>query len=203
MPGNSYNYAWSNGSTEPFTHLCPRSAGQFTDTVTVTDALGCHASASKTITMIDVRCGHDGRHVAVCVTDKKKHKNRCLPPQEALFALLLGVHPGSCPMAIASTDAMDKQMGGGTEEIPDARDKGMTLYPNPNKGNFMLQFNNVDAPELRVFDQSGKLVAVQVITATDKMRALPVSLGKLPGGIYTVQAIGREGVYTAKMIVQK
>jgi len=203
LRGGKYNYLWSNGSTNPYTRICPERAGVYTDTVTVTDSLGCRASAFKTITVIDVRCGHDERKVAVCVTDRKRSKTLCLPYEEAVFALLFGAHLGSCPLMPAGTDAMGNPLDSNTEVSQVDENKGIAVFPNPNNGVFTLQLSNISSSELRIIDQNGRVVARQIIAVNGKRQALTINVGNLPVGTYAVQAIGKDGVYTCKMMVQR
>lgn len=203
LPGGKYNYVWSNGSTAPFTRICPALPGVYTDTVTVTDSLGCSASGVKTITVIDVRCGHDKRKVAVCVTDRRRRKSLCLPEREAFFALLFGAHLGACPMPSVEDEATGIVMDSASVGSAAGEEKGIAVFPNPNNGVFSLRLSNISPSELQIIDESGRVVARQMITVNGKMQTLTINLGNLRGGIYAVHAIGNDGVYTCKMMVQR
>jgi hypothetical protein len=60
----SYSYSWTSGSTSSSTTVSP--TVNTTYTLTVTDANGCHGTASKNIAVIDIRGGNKLDKVVIC-----------------------------------------------------------------------------------------------------------------------------------------
>jgi len=203
-PGHGYEYLWSTGSTSRFIRVCPEVAGPDVNTVTITDSLGCQATASKVITLVDVRCGRYLNKISVCVRGKHGYKEHCLTEREAILALFFGGHPGPCS-GYSDSDAVvgGEATAGETEESMPGKEKKIAIFPNPNNGAFTLQLSNISASEIRIIDLNGRLLEKRTMPEMLKMQSLPLSFGHLPNGIYTVQVISKEGVYTCKMIVRQ
>jgi len=81
--------------------------------------------------------------------------------------------------------------------------KGISIFPNPNNGSFVLQLRNLENAEIRILDQNGKVLARQLANNKTGTQQIPVSLGRLANGLYLVEAITKEGVVTTKMIIQQ
>ena len=71
-----YTYEWNTGETTERIHVCPTETTTYT--VTITDANGCSTTASVTVNVVDVRCGHHGHHNKVKICHKGK-KTICVP----------------------------------------------------------------------------------------------------------------------------
>jgi hypothetical protein len=78
----------------------------------------------------------------------------------------------------------------------------ISIVPNPNKGSFSLQLNNLDVSAIRIVDQHGKIVYSQGVYGINKIQTLFIHPGNLAKGMYVVQAIHKGGISTCKMIVQ-
>lgn len=65
----------------------------------------------------------------------------------------------------------------------------LTLYPNPNNGQFTLQLisDNENDANVRVFDLTGKMVAQQRFASTKGENRFSMDLGTQPSGIYFVE----------------
>lgn len=80
----------------------------------------------------------------------------------------------------------------------------LSLYPNPNNGNFNLNFVAEGAGNATLFvaDITGKTVTNQTITLTEGENNIPVSLDGVAPGIYLVRFTVGENTFTQKVIVE-
>jgi len=80
--------------------------------------------------------------------------------------------------------------------------KGFSIYPNPAKNEFYLNFKNniLGKVNVEIYDASGKVVATQQIDPSAKEA---INTQKLPNGVYVVKASGIGVNYSSKMIVNK
>ena len=193
LPGANYTYAWSNGANTKSIIVHATTAGSYSYGVTITDSLGCQSTATKTINVIDVRCGNRLNKVLVCWPNKHGNIESCVNDNQALIALLFGARLGSC--GNGSQRAIDP----GTTDVV----KGISIFPNPNNGTFVLQLNQLSDVDLRVLDQSGRIISRQMANGGNNVQRLIMNLGRVANGLYLVEAISKEGVYTTKMLVQQ
>jgi N-acetylneuraminic acid mutarotase len=200
LQDGGYHYSWSNGASTQSISVCPNAAGSYNYSVTITDSLGCQATTSKTIHVIDVRCGQNLNKVLVCRKDRNGNYNEsCLPQNQVIWALLTGGRLGRCnadPALISGNSGRIREL------FPESTDKKIVVSPNPNQGSFTVQLNNLNASKIRIIDQNGRIVLERMVNSGNKSESLfmrPVNLIK---GFYVIQAIGKEGVYTYKMVVQ-
>ncbi|MFK8164698.1 MAG: T9SS type A sorting domain-containing protein [Lewinella sp.] len=77
---------------------------------------------------------------------------------------------------------------------------GLKLYPNPNQGNFNLDFNLPQAGEvnIQVFDLAGRRVLSSRQRATAGQQQLRLEAGKLPPGTYVLKMVGSGFTAAAK-----
>jgi len=193
LPGNEYGYKWSTGATSKSITVSPSAAGNYTYSVTVTDSLGCQVTASKTIQVIDARCGPKLNRVLVCWPNRHGNIESCINENQVLVALLLGAKPGPC-----SNSALRS-----VEPAITPTERGISIFPNPNNGSFVLQLRNLENAEIRILDQNGKVLARQIANNKTGTQQIPVSLGRLANGLYLVEAVTKDGVITSKMVVQQ
>lgn len=196
LPGNKYSYAWSTGATTPYINVTPGTAGTHNYTVTVTDSLGCSITTNKTITVIDVRCGQALNKVIICRPSKNGNNEFCVTQSQAVVSLLLGAHLGNCNPAYSPNKTFGKVM---EENI----DKKVSVFPNPNNGTFTVTLANIDASEVRIIDQNGKIISQKKIQGSVKTNTLSFQLPTVAKGMYMIQAISKEGIFTCKMMVQQ
>ena len=78
---------------------------------------------------------------------------------------------------------------------------GSVVYPNPGNGFYTLEIPGgaINNFSLRVFDLSGKLVLQQQYENTQGIR---IDLSDQAPGIYIIQGVNAERVYTQKIIHQ-
>ena len=117
----------------------------------------------------------------------------CVNENQAVLALLFGAKLGSCD------NTPQRSME------PDVKDAaaGISIFPNPNNGSFVLQLSKLNNVEVRVRDQSGRIILRQHVNSSSKVQRVTMNLGRVTNGLYMVEAISRDAVYTAKMLVQK
>jgi len=93
-----YTYLWSTGETTSSIVVAPTATTTYT--VTITDAVGCSAVGTHTVTVIDVRCGSSLDRVSMCDLGAK---TQCLKADDVPSKLAAGWKLGSCPgMTLAS-----------------------------------------------------------------------------------------------------
>jgi len=79
----------------------------------------------------------------------------------------------------------------------------LQLYPNPNNGNFSLNYDNNGAANLylQVLDVSGKTVLEKQVAHQDKSE-IKLNLSGLQKGIYWIKLTDRNEFYTKAVIIQ-
>lgn len=199
LPGNRYRYQWSNGSTSQFIYVCPQTVGQNLYTVTITDSLGCQASATKVINVKDVRCGPNLDKVIICRPAWLGNGQACVSQAQAVLALLFGARLGGCNQLLTTTGA---QKATEPSSIFESTNRNLSVSPNPNTGSFTVRINNLNATEIRVLDQSGRIIYRKSINETIKSQTINMNLGNPAKGLYIIQAISKDGVQSCKMMIQ-
>ena len=78
----------------------------------------------------------------------------------------------------------------------------LTLFPNPNNGQFTLQLlgDTEDDANVRVFDVTGKMVVQQRYAATKGENRFTVDMASTPAGIYFVEVNVGNQRFVKKMI---
>lgn len=71
------------------------------------------------------------------------------------------------------------------------------IYPNPNKGNFLIETNTTEEQTLQIFDVTSKMVLNQNINGKTNIDA-----SNLDNGMYFIQVKTKENIYKQKIIVQ-
>jgi len=72
----------------------------------------------------------------------------------------------------------------------------LSIYPNPNNGNFVVETNSTSKQTLHVYDVTGKIVISQVISG----KAI-IDASTLSEGIYNISIISNEGVVNKKLVI--
>ena len=81
--------------------------------------------------------------------------------------------------------------------------KGISIFPDPNNGSFVLQLAKLNNVEVRVLDQNGRIISRQIVNGGNNVQRLIMNLGRVANGLYLVEAISKEAVYTTKMLLQQ
>jgi hypothetical protein len=76
---------------------------------------------------------------------------------------------------------------------------GVSIYPNPNNGAFIISIDSDELKNIQVFDVMGKLIFT-INHTTEKL--VSIDLTSQPGGIYLVRVINGNSVETQRIIKQ-
>src|SRR5206468_2477797 len=90
-----YTYSWNTSPVKTTQSISVTAAGTYT--VTVTDAKGCKTTASKTIKVVDVRCGNKNKNIVVCHSGG----SLCVPYGDVADHLGHGDYLGNCSTNVA------------------------------------------------------------------------------------------------------
>jgi hypothetical protein len=92
----------------------------------------------------------------------------------------------------------------GMQEHPGGQENELSIYANPNTGVFHVKIPEAVSKErsllLRVFDNSNRLVQEQALEMGEETPRLHIPRAR--PGMYHLQLIARDRVYSGKMIVQ-
>jgi uncharacterized repeat protein (TIGR03803 family) len=162
---------------------------------TVTDQYGCTAKDTFHVSSIDARCyaGNSGNvKVKVC-----HHTSSTTNPWVQICI---------AQAAVATHLAENNQdyIGTCSSRLSDEQTSSvlqMMVYPNPNNGNFTLDFQGAENGNtlVTITDVLGQIVYSDVITVSDGAYKGILDTGKLGGGIYLLQVV--QGKEKAKMPV--
>jgi trimeric autotransporter adhesin len=89
------------------------------------------------------------------------------------------------------------------EDAPVAA-SAISVYPNPNKGQFTVQFSEQlgGTYALRLMDLSGKEVWYNSYTVQPMTEQLPIDVGHLPAGVYLLQVAIEGRLMTTKLMIE-
>ncbi|MDX5418748.1 MAG: T9SS type A sorting domain-containing protein, partial [Hymenobacteraceae bacterium] len=183
-------YEWSpaEGLSDPSVAdpvFTPTAAGSYTFTVTAYNGT-CSATASVTITVIDVRCGNG--KVLLC------HKGKQICISASAVAAHLRNHPedrlGSC----GTSKALEKVTA-------------MRVYPNPLSDRARVELSlPVDGSyRLELYSANGKRVGVLAEGRGKEGEQLQLELGaeKLHKGVYYLRLVTSDEVQTLRLMIEK
>ena len=80
-----------------------------------------------------------------------------------------------------------------------AFEKALTIYPNPNRGQFMVRHEQYTMDQLQVFDMEGRLLR----TITCSGQEAKVDISTLAAGSYILKAMSNKQVIGIKRIVKE
>lgn len=185
---SNYTYKWSTGATTASIKISPAAATTYK--VTVIDASGCLAIASKVIKVVNVACGSK---VNVC------HGGNilCINSKDVASHLAHGDYLGGCKTGSISSRAIDNKISSETFS------KSLTVKasPNPSANYFTLHIsspNLKDKVTVTIMDALGRVVEVKTAAATT---ALQIGNIYRPG-VYYAQAMQGSEKVTVKLIKQ-
>jgi hypothetical protein len=195
------SYGWSpaaglSNATVANPVFTPTAAGSYPFTVTGTNAAGCTASASVTITVINARGTKNRNKVLVC------HKGQVVEVSAAEVPVHLGHGDklGHCN-AVAGTAARAGNLSG---ELAEA---ALTVYPNPTGGKTTVAFTGVPAGAYRlvVYDLKGRLVSEIAAgrSESDESRQFALDAARFTAGVYVVKLVTDGGVLIQRVVIQR
>ena len=83
-----------------------------------------------------------------------------------------------------------------------AMDMDISVYPNPNNGNFSLDLKQIDAKDVSINSVDGKIVYFQVLDRKAGGGDLQFDLNGLASGVYFIRVRARNQVYESKFIIK-
>jgi len=187
------SYSWSPSAGLSNTGIAnpvftPTAPGTYTYTVTATNDYGCRASASVTLTVIDVRCGNKNDKVTVCHNGHEI----CISPN-AVDAHLTG-HPGD----VLGSCAPARGVASASNEL--------VAYPNPATARTTLSFRAVAGQaKLQVYNQLGQLLSTLFEGPTTAGEAYTATLDsqQLAAGVYQCRLVTNTSSETIRLVVAK
>ncbi|MCC6722416.1 MAG: fibronectin type III domain-containing protein [Bacteroidia bacterium] len=83
--------------------------------------------------------------------------------------------------------------------------KSLKIFPNPNKGEFTIEFNTGigDLVAIEVYNGLGQRVFISKEKASEYIFSQTLLLNSMPDGIYYVKATSSRGNYSGKVIISK
>jgi hypothetical protein len=206
-----YTYSWStNGSPASFTvvpgnpaaiTITALAAGTFTYTVVVTDSKGCTAVFTKTITVVDVRCGNKNDKVMVCHVPPGNPGNPqliCIAPSAVNAHLVKGSYLGACNGSFVVR-------GGAPKPVIKEQEAAILAYPNPNAGRFNLKLSDFKAGKVKIeiTDGRGKQVMTREAMVSFNIEDITLDLGSLAAGIYNIKVTGEKEVKVTRVVIAR
>lgn len=90
-----------------------------------------------------------------------------------------------------------------TDESTSVRNNAISIYPNPAKNEFFINFpkNTLGKVNVEIYDMSGKLVSTESKISPDSKKA--ISTDVLANGVYMVKVIGLGIESSSKLIIKK
>jgi uncharacterized delta-60 repeat protein len=176
-----YSYKWNNGATTSSIVVSPGVSMNYS--VTVTDSLGCSATAVKQVQVVDVRCGNKLDKVLVCQVppgNPSNGQNNCIAAAAVPGFLNKGGFLGNC-MAPGITTFNKKETGEHADALT------MTAFPNPASHAFQIDIRSSrqEVARLTIYDAQGKLMEQRMIT---------------PNRLLEIGASYRPGFYIAELV---
>jgi N-acetylneuraminic acid mutarotase len=188
----SYQYLWSSGETNSAITVAPGISGLYNYTLTITDKLGCTATNSIAVNVIDVRCGKNLDKVELCKS----------PPG----------NPDKTTVVCISKDAVTNQLKNGSRLSvcsPIATDfltvdNNVTIYPNPNKGSFNVIIADLASTwcEVRIIDRNGLTIDTKTVNSSETTKSVQFELSGRLTGVYFVKLMSSEGVRVYKVMLE-
>jgi PKD repeat protein len=195
------SYAWSPAAGLSNAKIAnpvftPTKAGTYSFTVTGTNAAGCTAAASVTITVIDARGTRNAKKVLVCHKGTVQEVSAAEVPTHLNHSDKLGpCSPAPGTTARTGSPAHD---GMGTE---------LGVYPNPTGAHTRISFTMgaAGAYRLALYDLNGRLVQEIAAGKTLARQALSVELdaARFVKGVYLIRLVTDDGVAVKRLLIQR
>lgn len=210
-PGYTYSWSPAGGSANTATGL---DAGTYT--VTVTDANGCTASASTTVTepgalavsltATDEINGNDGAvNSAVSggtVPYTYNWSNGQVTP--GLSLITSGTYTVTVTDANGCTETASVTVNSQVS-VPGENAADISIYPNPSSGHFTISVNGFSGGDMKIeiMDMSGKLIEARVVADAAVQFLQPVDLDGMPAGTYFVRMISEKSTSVHKIVITR
>jgi hypothetical protein len=193
-----YSRQWSStSSTNSSVTVSPTTTTVYT--LTVTDANGCIATATRTIIVKDVQAPngkiyvcHNGTSTAVSQSQVNTHLchgddlGQCLPNN-------------NCRTAGGSDQEAPEPKESVIEQVPNKLN--FNVYPNPTNGAFIIDIPSIGDVEIIITDGAGRVVERKVIRNNTEQH-LQFDMQNAARGIYMVRVIADGEAYQSKITLQ-
>jgi hypothetical protein len=188
----------------------PTAAGTYTYNVIATNEFGCSASASVTITVVDVRCGSKNEKVLVCQkTGSSSNPNVqiCISPNAVDAHLKKGSTLGTCVATTLNTLAVRETTGLTLSNTLEVSNKNsLSAYPNPFANLTTVSFKLITDEakvSLDLYDLRGVKAATIYSGQAEAFKDYSFSFdGKsVPAGVYFFRLASSGSVLNFKVIV--
>ncbi|RPD48559.1 glycosyl hydrolase family protein [Hymenobacter sediminis] len=198
------SFSWSPSTCLNFNKgasvvFLPTKAGRYPLTVTATNAAGCTASSSVTITVIDVRGGKIDGKVQICHQGKTQEVSVLAVPAH----LRHGDQLGSCPTT-AARPALAVAAEPATTSLVAATD--VSFYPNPAQGRISLDVALAQTTRysLSIYDLKGSLVKTISSGQSEGGQQLNLTWDaqECANGIYLVRLITDQTVINKRLEIR-
>jgi hypothetical protein len=169
-----YSYSWSNGVTTASNWVSPSATTMYT--AMVTDQNGCSGSSSKTVMVVNVAGGQNGKQVTVC------HKGNTI----AVAAPAIPAHLDHGDMLGTCAGAGQTGTGRDVDTRQLALGLQVRVLANPSPNYFDIQLNGAEAGnmQLKVYDLQGRLVETKPSLRANQ--TLRIGASYQPG-VYLIQ----------------
>ena len=215
-------YEWNNGSTTPNINVSPLNTTSYT--VTCTNADGCTTEASATLWVVPGKPEADfiydstacptfdfiststndpdsitWRFKEFSITDTSDTMTYIYDTTEALVNEVTMIAYNGCGVD-SITISVDLEC---IVAIDDDLSQNVSIYPNPNHGNFYVEFSglHVDEGKIEVYDLTGKALLSQSIPGLRGNEKIAIDLADISKGLYfVVVRVGGKSL-TEKLLV--
>gem|GEM_PF-1110915 len=112
-----------------------------------------------------------------------------------------------CRVTITTSTNCPQTLAGGASNMVEGQG-GLTMYPNPNRGDqLFISLNTVAADvntvSVDIYDLTGKRITARTIAAQDGVLNTSLELnGELASGIYLVNITAGDKIYTERLVIQ-
>jgi type IX secretion system substrate protein len=201
-------YTWSTGATTTSITATPTVTTSYT--VSGTDVNGCVNKVIDTIQVFAVPnvtvttstvtlcVGHSATLTASGASTYSWNTsdttaNIIISPTVTTTYTVTGASIVGCENIAIITQSVSA-CGAGIEQYNSNNE--ITVYPNPNNGNFIIEPNNATIHTVQLIDINGKLVLSQIINGKTIIDA-----SSLSDGVYNISIISNEGVVNKKLVI--
>ncbi len=165
----------------------------------VKDVYGCTVTAAtKTIYIVDVRCGSKLDKVTVCNYQRGNYTTTCLSADKVSDNLANGSYLGECKNTLITTSARTTEQQLVQKQTINTNEFEVKVAPNPSSAAFRISiFSTSNEPvTIRLIDVSGR--TLEILNATGNKI---ISLGSnLIGGTYFAEIMQGKNRQTVKLI---
>ena len=217
-PGGQYaSYTWSTSATTPSITV---TASQSYD-VLVTDINGCSGTDTAAVTLVTPPVVSLGNDTVVCAEDAGGlltldagtfnnyawSTSETTQTIEVTAAGLYSVTVSNVPECAGSDEiyvVFDNCVNVSAEEIEDAANARMNVYPNPNRGLFFIELDGLDGGnyKMQLVNMSGQFVRNEMISVQSGIQSRSeVDLRDIESGVYMIVIEGEKVRMDGRVII--